>query len=412
MILIRNKLMAQKSEQLLHITIGTHPSKELNLRQEIRLAKSALLYADHVKLYSLTSSALGMVSQVGDLPFNYKLKIVEKVAPLFSSQEETKKFADFFNSYRKLAKKRFLNQSELTIKRQVEIMLNNQWEEIQDVGSKMIQNSQIGELDRAIKDGILELHTFKNTTTNELVASFIAESVEAAAIASTGAKKVNTRQDDQLISEFVEQVFNSVSSGSTYPLFDEQTASLVRAGIRENKIAVTDFGVDRGKQAGLVKHLFEYLPTFENATISEVLDIRKELERPLTRFRRAVINFSQGIKSAAWDSDFLLEAENTYIRDVKPALLDIEESIKSNKFLTALLRKVAEKPIVLPAGSLFSIAISQFSSLPKELAASLGVGIASASIIYEAYDEWTKKKQATEQNLLYFYYRVGKQLNK
>ena len=154
------------------------------------------------------------------------------------------------------------------------------------------------------------------------------------------------------------------------------------------------------------------MPTFENATISEVLDIRKELERPLTRFRRAVINFSQGIKSAAWDSDFLLEAENTYIRDVKPALLDIEESIKSNKFLTALLRKVAEKPIVLPAGSLFSIAISQFSSLPKELAASLGVGIASASIIYEAYDEWTKKKQATEQNLLYFYYRVGKQLNK
>jgi hypothetical protein len=46
--------MKQNTNPILHITIGTHPKKELSLDQEIRLAKTALLYADHVKLYSLT----------------------------------------------------------------------------------------------------------------------------------------------------------------------------------------------------------------------------------------------------------------------------------------------------------------------------------------------------------------------
>ncbi len=405
--------MEQKAERLLHITIGTHPAKELSLEQEIKLTKTALLYADRVKLYSLTSSALKMASQFGNLPLSYRLRVLEQVTPVISSHTGSEKLVDFFSSFRELSNKRYLSSKELVFKKQVEKMLNSQWDEIQQVASKIIQNSRIGELDKAIEDGILELHTFKNTNTNDTVANFMADSIEAAAVVSTGIKRKSTPQDDEIISEFVEHVFDSVSSGGfTYPLFDEQTASLVRAGIRENKVSVPEFGLDRGKQMGLVKHLFEYLPTFDNATIDEILDIRRELDKPLTRFRKAIINFSQDIKSAAWDKDFPPEVDKIYYRDVKPALLDIEESVKSNKFLVALIRKLAEKPAVLPVGSLFSMAISQISSLPNEIAASLGIGVASASLIYEAYDEWAKKKQTTEQNLLYFYYGVDKRLGK
>src|SRR5258706_1498426 len=405
--------MEQKAERLLHITIGTHPAKELSLEQEIKLTKTALLYADRVKLYSLTSSALKMASQFGNLPLSYRLRDLEQVTRVISSHTGSEKLVDFFSSFRELSNKRYLSSKELVFKKQVEKMLNSQWDEIQQVASKIIQNSRIGELDKAIEDGILELHTFKNTNTNDTVANFMADSIEAAAVVSTGIKRKSTPQDDEIISEFVEHVFDSVSSGGfTYPLFDEQTASLVRAGIRENKVSVPEFGLDRGKQMGLVKHLFEYLPTFDNATIDEILDIRRELDKPLTRFRKAIINFSQDIKSAAWDKDFPPEVDKIYYRDVKPALLDIEESVKSNKFLVALIRKLAEKPAVLPVGSLFSMAISQISSLPNEIAASLGIGVASASLIYEAYDEWAKKKQTTEQNLLYFYYGVDKRLGK
>jgi hypothetical protein len=309
-------------------------------------------------------------------------------------------------------RKGHLSSKEIILKRQVEQMLDSQWEEMRQVTNRLIQGSGIEELNSAIKNGFLELHSFKSTNTNDMVANFMAESIESAIAASTGIKKRTTSQDDKIISEFVEQVFDSVSNGHTYPLFDEQTASLVQAGIKENKISVPEFGLDRGKQIGLVKHLFEYLPTFENATIDEILDIRKELDMPLTRFRRAIINFSQDIKSASWDKDFPPEADKIYYRDVAPALLEIDECVKSNKFLVTLLKTIAEKPAVLPTGSLFSIAISQLSSLPNEIAASLGVGIASASLIYEAYDQWSKNKKAIEQNLLYFYYGTNKRLSK
>jgi len=402
--------MKQINSPLLHITIGTHPAKELNLEQEIKLTKAALLYADRVKLYSVTSSALGMASRFGNLPLDSKLKVLERITPLITAQAESEKLAGLFGNLRKLLNKNHLSRDELIIKNQFIKMLNSQWEKIEEVMNKIVQDSHINEFDVALEKGVLDLHTFQNTDTNDAAANFMAECIEAAVGASVGNKRKATPQDNHIISEFVKEVFSSVSNSSTYPLFDEQIASLVRAGIRENKIPVHEFGIDRGRQTGLVKHLFENLPAFEDATVSEILDVRSELDIPLTRFRKAIINFSQEIKSAAWDKDFSADAEKVYYRDVQPALLDVEESIKSNKFVTTLLRKFADKPAALPAGSLFSMAISRFSSLPDEIALSLGIGVASASIIYEAYDEWINKKKAAEQNLLYFYYQTNKRL--
>ena len=155
--------MEQKAEALLHITIGTHPAKELSLEQEIRLAKSALLYADKVKLYSLTATALKMASQFGDLPLNYKLRVLEQATPLITSHSEAAKLLDFYSNFKKLSSKKHLSGNELVLKNQIEKGLNIQWEELRKAASKLIQSSGIEELNNAINDGILELHTFKDT---------------------------------------------------------------------------------------------------------------------------------------------------------------------------------------------------------------------------------------------------------
>lgn len=404
--------MGKNTERLLHITIGTHPTKELELNQEIKLTKAALLYADRVKLYSLTSSVLSMASRFGDLPIEHQIRVLENVIPLISSQQETKGVVEILRKYKEIANQKKLTGDNLALKKHVEHLLEMNRSSMEDVANTIIQSSKILEMKNAVSAGVLELHQFENANTDETVANFMIESITAAINKTSGVDKKTKAQDNKLLMEFVEKVSMSVLDGSTYPLFDEETASLVRTRIEMTNSSLPEINLERGKQAGLIKHLFEYLPTFEEATIDEILDIRKELDKPLTRFRSAIINFSQDVKSEVWDETFLPEADKIYYRDIRPAMLDIDESIKSNKFLTTLARKVAEKPAILPTGSLFSIAISQFSSLPKELAASLGVGIASASIIYEAYEEWAKKKQATEQNLLYFYYGVNKRLKK
>jgi hypothetical protein len=210
----------------------------------------------------------------------------------------------------------------------------------------------------------------------------------------------------------VENISNSMSDNSTYPLLDDETGNSVSEDIKSGKLKASSFEVDRGKQTEFSRYLLERLPLFENASINEILDIRKELEKPLTRFRSAMVNFSDDIKSTPWDKGFALEANRVYVRDVKPALLEIEESVQSNKFFKLLLEKIMEKPLVLPVSSGISFAVSQISSLPKELVTSLGVGIAYSPMIYKAYDDWKKKKQITEQNQLYFYYDAGKRLSR
>lgn len=404
--------MGQNNDRLLHITIGAHPAKELNLAQEIKLIKAALLYADHVKLYSLTASALSMASRFSSLPLDYKINVLENVIPIISPQNQSKGLGEILRKYKKIVDQKNSTSEDLSFKEQTMHLLNNSWAAMEEATNKIIQDSKLLELKNALDSGALELHTFENANTDQAVANFMIESITTAVNNSSSADKKKNAQDNKIIMEFADQVFRSVSNNSTHPLFDEGTASLVQARAGMTNFSLPKFGVDRGKQAGLIKNLFEYLPTFEDATVDEILDIRKELDKSLTRFRSAVINFSEDIESAVWDKDFQPEVDKIYHRDIEPAMLEIDEQVKSNKFLTTLIKKVAEKPAVLPTGSLLSMAISQFSSLPKELAASLGVGVASASLIYEAYEEWKKKKQDTEKNLLYFYYGVNKRLKK
>lgn len=400
--------MGQNNDRLLHITVGAHPTKELNLNEEISLIKAALLYADHVKLYSLTSSALGMASRFVSLPLDYKVRILESTIPLISPQNQSKGIRELLRKYKDLSGQKNPTNEDLASREQIAHLLNNSWSSMEDASNEIIRNSKIPELKNAIDSGVLELHTFENANSDEDVANFMIDSITAAVKKSSETQRESKVQDNKLLREFTEEIFKSVSNGSTHPLFDEKTASLVNARAGIAKLPTPRPGSDHEKQTSLAKHLFEYLPTFEKITIDEILDIRKELDRSLTRFRSAVIGFSQEIKSAPWDKDFLPEADKIYYRDIKPALLDIEESVASNKFLMTLLKKFTDKPAVLPATSIFSIAISQFSSLPKELVTGLGISIASASLIYEAYDEWVKKKKNIEQNLLYFYYRIGK----
>jgi hypothetical protein len=67
----------------IHITIGAAPSGQLSLENEIRLVKPALLYADHVTLYSPTTSMLAMTAAFGELSEDQKLEFLRQVAPTY-----------------------------------------------------------------------------------------------------------------------------------------------------------------------------------------------------------------------------------------------------------------------------------------------------------------------------------------
>jgi hypothetical protein len=106
-------------------------------------------------------------------------------------------------------------------------------------------------------------------------------------------------------------------------------------------IPISESGLHRSKEVALAAHWLRRLPLFPQASIREVLDIRRELEKPLLRFRGAMIGFSEKIQDAPWDKDFSVEAERVFVQDVTPAILNLEEEVQSNNFMTALTSELA-----------------------------------------------------------------------
>jgi len=317
--------------------------------------------------------------------------------------------------YRRLKKQRYITSEERTFIQGLEQA--SHWEEICSIADKMARDSQVAMLVRAIKSGRLHVHDFlkaKGQSRAETAARLIGQAaIDATARQAQG-------WSDAIIEDYVLRMSKAISSGQTFPLFDAQAANLARQGIREGMFAVSDTGINRGRHSGLAADLLERLPLFEQASVDEILDIRRELAKPLVRFRKAVTTFSGTIKSAAWDDDFLTEADAIFYRDVDPVVQEIAEMVENNRYLLQLLRKIG-----LPAGTLTAV-ISRIADLPEIVAQAvsnpaaaqvvtpaLTVGIAGAvgSAVFTAGWEKRDTAQSIEQQELYFYYRARKKLS-
>jgi hypothetical protein len=369
---------------MFHITIGSYPSQEISLETDLRLVKAALLYADKVKLCSLTSSMMLTLVTLKESDLQQHLEMLEVlIPPMSADQDQAKVLVEQLRHAKQILYKEKPTKRELLQRAQIRPKLSQMRSNLKEIAEKMLRDAGMDSLTGAIQSGLLELHTFHAG---------------------------DTWDSKSMTNEFVNVLSTAISTGSTYPLFDDQTGNLVNLGVQAGQITVSEAGVTRGKHCGLASRLLERLPLFDEASVSEILDIRRELEVALVRFRSVMIKFSEQIKTAAWDADFSFEAEQVFQRDVEPAILDIEEAVRSNKYLASLTRKLLDKPLIIPGGSVLGLAMSQLGAMPQVIAQALGVGIASGAVAYDAYEEWKQKKQTTEQNQLFFYYRSGKLL--
>ncbi len=182
----------------------------------------------------------------------------------------------------------------------------------------------------AVREGVLEVHAFRQTSVEALVESHLRGGVDWL----SGVDKA-----DVLI-EFMEQASAAVRDGTTYPLFDAPTAGFVAAAEGFGFTQVSAAASGRGRHSGLASDLLRRLPLFEQASISEVLDMRRDLRVPLLGFRQAVATFAREVRSAAWHEGFEEEAEALFREKVEPEVEKIEHAIKENSSYAELGRRV------------------------------------------------------------------------
>ena len=203
---------------------------------------------------------------------------------------------------------------------------------------------------------------------------------------------------------YAERVLGAVTGGLSVPMLDAATADLLRqrgAGVAEPRAGW-------GRQGGLAADWLPRLPLFDLATVAETLDVRRDLERHLARFRAAVLELGEAVAGAVWDADFPVEAERLFRRDVAPAIADIEDAVATVGFLRELVSRYADGPHrFLP---LAAPALTLGLAAPGWALDALAAGAAAATVGSNAARAWhdaRDRRRDAEAHRLFFYHAAG-----
>lgn len=207
-------------------------------------------------------------------------------------------------------------------------------------------------------------------------------------------------------------ISKSVIPDNTFPLLDENITKLFKGNKEERKIQIIETEIEKLTQINFAVDIFKRLPNFSKATISEIIDIRKTLERPLIRFRSAIIDISENIRYEPWNENFKNDVEKQFRKIIEPSILEIEEECKTNKYLLELVNTFTENPLVVPAGGIAGAFISKLSSILNISAEAIGLAVGAGVVAYKAFKKWKEKTKNIEANQMFFYYRAGKLINK
>lgn len=379
----------------LHFTIGTGPSSDpslgqLSLENDVRLLKAALLYADRVRMCSVGASlTLRMLADASIDDPGRQLDYIERHFRENigrDNPEAAETLTEFARRYRQLRRGRNLSREQITLKTQIAGQLGSIWEELQTGWEEFARKAGADEVVAARRSGLVDFHEFASGGVERTVGLD---------------PKVGGRRSEEFFGEVTAELFGllagSVSDGSTHPLFDNRAGEFVKLGVEAGVIEVSDSGAARGKHAGLASHLLRRLPLFEAAPVDEILDIRRELERPLVRFRGAVARFSDGMRAAGWEAEeFVGDAEEVFVQEVEPAVIEIEEAVRDNRFLARLVPGMTEPPHWAVGGAL-GMAAYNLASLPELTSLAVGGGIGIAAGARKAYLDWREGQREVEK---------------
>jgi hypothetical protein len=363
--------MSQSSDNLFHITVATYPARNVDLSHELQLLKAAMLYADRVKFCSPASSMLITVLQLGHLS-------TEELVNLFAAATNNDELKKSMEVYRGIKNKKHRNSNEIIAVKKLEAGFKEAKKTADQYFERLIDQSGMDKLIRAVQSQIVELELLNGVNSQDMV------------------------------KQYVQIIGDALRSEKTYPLFDDRIGKLAEAATREGVIVLGDTSKLRAKQTGLSSNLFHRLPLFEKASIDEILDIRKELEKALINFRAGIIKFTKEIENAPWEEDFPQEADLIFRQYVQPGILELEDATKSNNFLLNLVPKAVISGGI--SSSFLGFLLSQASHLPGIITAATVIA-GSAVLTLEAIKEWREKNQQIQSNHLYFYYKAGQKLS-
>ena len=388
-------------------TIGT-VSSNLEFSETLNLIKSSLLYADEIELigmieYAVFSYLPNRILNAKDIshlmncatPFIKSIDIPE-AKELLAQIDDLSSQLELYRPI--LAKKKRRNKDEILAQIKMQQVMKQSQTEISKGLSDMLNTEGSLALKSLIERKIITVHDYG----------------------------YDDFEVEELIGGYFGNLINATKNQTAYPLFDKTSEGVIKSAVNTHILDIGRLNTEVIRHAGLASNILMTLPTLEAASVDEILDFKRENEKYLTLFRKAIYGFAENIKSLPWDDNFQYDCLKLYNTEVLPKVAELNTIASEASTLKNFGRKVLDdeemrKKAGWIAGGIASTIISQsnlIGVLSDLKTAFLGLSLIAISpqiasgflrtvnLVSKARVEIRESRKEMQGNTMYYYYKA------
>jgi hypothetical protein len=381
------------------MVVAANPGTDVTVAPELDLVKAALLYGDTVTLISPVTTMLLGVEALQRFSTHQQIELMRRVAPVLLPADEVPSFEQGVEQIDQFLRTSAKGTGAARILRAGLLQqLQPIQQQLSDAVKGIGHEAGIDELAKARAKGIVQIEDADPGNAMDLL---------VACIFSAKLAEIGQHHDDshseRIVTTFVQKLSQYLSTGREYLIFDERVASLTQAAIREGIFTPAKGPAGHSAQAMTASAFMGRLPTFPNATVDEVLDIRTELAPSLTQFRAAMVTISKTFTSAAWEASFEDEVHDAWVESVLPAIETIDASVRDSRSLSALANSVTGAANASYPG-LAIVATGLLGHVDP--VAALGGGLSAAGPLLQAFRDRKTTDHDIRMQPFYFLYAI------
>jgi len=336
------------------IAIATWPrldQDEWSLHHETELVKAALLYADSVELVSPGNHMLRSLEAYFGGPSDNLLELVNAVR-----DEDLARMgvADPGRLRASMEWARTVDRSALDpegqdVLRAFEEQVAERAAETSRGILQMREQAGVAEIDEAVARGLV---TFND--------------------------KITFAETNGVVQGVMREVERYLRDHSKLVLLDNDLADLASAMIKEGRLHPSPRAVANAGEAAVATGLIARLPAFPSAPMDELLDLRKDLADPLTRYRRAAEDLRAHLLSGPFDEQFPADVDAIWRTRVEPELVNIKEAMADHGLVREVLKHIGSDPKALLADAQELAGLTVLFGAMADIKSALITGAATA----------------------------------
>lgn len=404
------------------VTVATVPPENFNalLERDIELVRTGILYADTVSLVSPAAVWMESIDDLRSRGSDAMMRMVPRLSdqviaqlmpagaprqPANWRQIAADLFADGMDGYR--VKLEALGPLPSEIAQQVEqadSMFSAANDQFAEMGTKMLGQNRMDELWTAIRSGFVVIKAPFSTTDPT---KFVAEDL---------IPLFNYSADDDVIPpeflvQWIEAITEIVSRPSGAVLLDEGSSEVARDLQAAGKVTVPR-STRRGSIEALVGTSFiARLPAFPDAPMDELIDLRRDLDGSLGRYRTGVSRVAAALSKEAFSEDWPDEAHEIWQREVAPSVIEINSELADHTFVKSLAKGLAvDSRTMLATGTAVVTGAAAHGFVHNAVFTAIGAALPLATNLLGTEVLRREKKRNAKYNDFFYILELGRRL--